>query len=97
MEQSTNYTPGDLPSTRSVEEALARIEAAVDDLARLTSPEVLDGPDAPTISQLVDAHTQICRLTDLLDGVQYIDRRSRLAGPVGKTDRLEGSAGPAAR
>ncbi len=72
MEQSTNDTAGGLPPAGSIEEALARIEAAVDDLAGLTGPEVLDGWDAPSIGRLVEAHTRVRRLTGRLDGVRYV-------------------------
>lgn len=41
--EPTNNAPGGLPGARSVEEALARIENAIDDLADLTGPVVLDG------------------------------------------------------
>jgi hypothetical protein len=69
--QSTNGTPGGLPPAGSIEEALARIEAATNDLAGLTGAEVLDGWDAPTVTRLADAHTRIRRLTGRLDGVRY--------------------------
>ncbi|WP_165362734.1 HNH endonuclease signature motif containing protein [Promicromonospora panici] len=69
--ESTNDTPGGLPPARSVEEALARIEAAIGDLAGLTGAEVLDGWGAPSIGRLVEAHTRIRRLTGRLDGVRY--------------------------
>jgi len=43
VEQSTNDAmSGGLPAARSIEEALARIETAVDDLAGLTDPGVLE-------------------------------------------------------
>jgi hypothetical protein len=72
VEQSTNdATPGGLPPARSIEEALARAEAAMDNLAGLTGAEVLDGWDAPSISRLVEAHSRIRRLTGRLDGVRY--------------------------
>ncbi|WP_129788178.1 HNH endonuclease signature motif containing protein [Promicromonospora panici] len=72
MEQSTNNTtPGGLPPAASIEEAVARIKAAVGDLADLTGPEVLDGWDAPSIGRLIEAHTHIRGLTGQLDGVRY--------------------------
>jgi hypothetical protein len=77
MGQSTNDTPGNdatpggLPPARSIEEALARAEAAMDELAGLTGAEVLDGWNAPTVSRLVEAHSRIRRLTGRLDGVRY--------------------------
>ena len=51
---------------------MARIEAAVDDLAGLTGPEVVEGWDAPSITRLADAHTRIRRVTGRLDGVRYM-------------------------
>ena len=71
MVQSTNNTAGGLPPAGSIEETLTRIEAAMDDLAVLTGPEVLEGWDAPSISRLVEAHTRIRRVTGRLDGVRY--------------------------
>ncbi len=71
MEQSTNNTAGGLPPARSIEEALARIEAAMGDLAGLVGPEVLDGWDAPSIGRLVEAHTRVRRVTGRLDGVRF--------------------------
>ena len=72
MVQSTNDpTPGGLPVARSIEEALARIETAVGDLAGLVDPEVLDGWDAPGIGRLVEAHTRVRRVVGRLDGVRY--------------------------
>ena len=50
---------------------MARIRNAVNDLAGLTRPEVLDGWGAPTVSRLIEAHTQIRGLTGRLDGVRY--------------------------
>ncbi|MFC8796599.1 DUF222 domain-containing protein [Promicromonospora sp. NPDC057138] len=50
---------------------MARIRAAVNDLAGLTAPEVLEGWGAPTVSRLMDAHTEIRGLTGRLDGVRY--------------------------
>ncbi|MFC8943108.1 DUF222 domain-containing protein [Streptomyces griseoincarnatus] len=50
---------------------MARIRNAVNDLADLTRPEVLDGWGAPTVSRLIEAHTQIRGLTGQLDGVRY--------------------------
>ncbi|PUB22936.1 uncharacterized protein DUF222, partial [Promicromonospora sp. AC04] len=69
--QSMNNMPGGLPPADSVEEALARIEAAVGDLAGLTGAEVLDGWDAPSITRLTQAHTRIRRVTGRLDGVRF--------------------------
>ena len=72
MQQSTNgVAPGGLPPARSIEEALARIEAAVGDLAGLTGEGVLDGWDAPGIGRLVQAHCRVRRVTGRLDGVRY--------------------------
>ena len=72
MVQSTNNTAaGGLPPAESIEDALARIEAAMDDLAGLTGAEVLDGWNAPSIGRLVEAHTRIRGLTGRLDGVRY--------------------------
>ena len=71
MEQSTNGMSGGLPAARSVEEALARIETAIDDLVGLAGPEVLEGWDAPSVGRLADAHTRIRRVTGRLDGVRY--------------------------
>jgi hypothetical protein len=62
---------GGLPSTGSIEDVLARVEAAVGELAGLTDPEVLGGWDAPSVARLVDAHTWIRRVTGRLDGVRY--------------------------
>ncbi|GAA4696899.1 hypothetical protein GCM10023198_16270 [Promicromonospora umidemergens] len=72
VEQSTNDTTGGLPPAVSIEEALARIEDAVGELAGLTGPEVLDGWDAPSVARLVEAHTRARRLTGRLDGVRYV-------------------------
>ncbi|WP_369374073.1 DUF222 domain-containing protein [Promicromonospora sp. Populi] len=72
MEQPTNSTAaGGLPPARSIEEALARIEAGVGDLAGLVGPEVLDGWDAPSVGRLVEAHARVRRVTGRLDGVRY--------------------------
>lgn len=72
MVHSTDETaPGALPPPRSVEEALARIENAMDGLAGLVRPEALDGWTAPTATRLVEAHTRIRRVTGRLDGVRY--------------------------
>jgi hypothetical protein len=72
VEQSTNdTTPGGLPPARSIEEALAQVKNAIDNLAGLTDPEVLDEWNAPTVSRLADAHTRIRGLTGRLDGVRY--------------------------
>jgi hypothetical protein len=66
-----NGIAGGLPPAESVEEALARIENAVDDLAGLTGPEALDGWDAPSVTRLVEAHARVRRVTGRLDGVRY--------------------------
>ncbi|WP_454860023.1 DUF222 domain-containing protein [Promicromonospora soli] len=72
MEQPRNDgMSGGLPPAASIEEAVARLEAAAGDLAALTSPEVLDGWDGPSIGRLIDAHTAIRHLTGRLDGVRY--------------------------
>jgi hypothetical protein len=72
VERTTNGGPaGGLPAGVSIEEALARIENEIDNLAALTDPETLTGWDAPSISRLVDAHTRIRRVTGRLDGVRY--------------------------
>ncbi|GAA4689395.1 hypothetical protein GCM10023198_04940 [Promicromonospora umidemergens] len=59
------------PAAGSIEDALARFEGVLHDLAALTDPAVLDGWDAPSVGRLVDAHTRIRRLTGRLDGVRY--------------------------
>jgi hypothetical protein len=69
--ESTNGAPGGLPAARSIEEAVAQIENAIDRLADLTAAEVLDGWDAPAVSRLVGAHARIRGLTGRLDGVRY--------------------------
>ncbi|GHH64968.1 HNH endonuclease signature motif containing protein [Promicromonospora soli] len=71
MEQSTNGTASGMPPAESIEEALARIENAMDDLADLTGPEVLDGWNVPSVARLAEAHTRIRRVTGRLDGVRY--------------------------
>ncbi|WP_165362897.1 HNH endonuclease signature motif containing protein, partial [Promicromonospora panici] len=69
--ESTNDAPGGLPPARSAEEALARIDAAIGDLANLTAAEVLDGWNAPNIGRLIETHTHIRRATGRLDGIRY--------------------------
>jgi hypothetical protein len=72
VERTTNGGPaGGPPAAASIEEALARIENEIDNLAALTDPETLTGWDAPSISRLVEAHTRIRRVTGRLDGVRY--------------------------
>ena len=72
MEQTTNSGPASaLPGAASIEDVLALIENAVDELTTQTTPETLTGWDAPSISRLVDAHTRIRRVTGRLDGVRY--------------------------
>ncbi|MEU4365265.1 DUF222 domain-containing protein [Promicromonospora sp. NPDC023987] len=72
MEQSTDgMAAGGLPPAGSIEDALARIEGALGDLAGLVGPEALDGWDAPSIGRLVEAHSRVRRLTGRLDGVRY--------------------------
>jgi hypothetical protein len=72
VERTTNGGPaGGPPAAASIEEALARIENEIDNLAALTDPETLAGWDAPSISRLVEAHTRIRRVTGRLDGVRY--------------------------
>jgi hypothetical protein len=63
---------GGLPPAVSIEEALARIEAAVDDLTGLTGSGALTGWDTPSVTRLVQAHTRVRRVTGRLDGVRYI-------------------------
>ena len=60
-----------LPGGASIEDVLALIENAVDELASRTTPETLTGWDAPSISRLAEAHTRIRRMTGRLDGVRY--------------------------
>ncbi|MFI9488276.1 DUF222 domain-containing protein [Promicromonospora sp. NPDC052451] len=62
---------GDLPPVRSIEEALTRIEAVMDDLAELVGPDHLDGWNAPGVARLVEAHARIRRAAGRLDGVRY--------------------------
>lgn len=72
VEQTTNGGPaGGLPAADSIEDVLALLENAVDELTTQTTPETLTGWDAPNISRLVEAHTRIRRLTGRLDGVRY--------------------------
>ncbi|MEU4360776.1 DUF222 domain-containing protein [Promicromonospora sp. NPDC023987] len=72
MDQSTDgMAAGGLPPAGSIEDALARIEGAVAELAGLTGQEVLDGWDAPSVGRLVEAHSRVRRLTGRLDGVRY--------------------------
>jgi len=76
-EDEVGRSHGDQPSAlppvvaESIEDALARIEAAVGDLARLTDPETLTGWRAPAVSRLVEAHARIRRATARLDGVRF--------------------------
>ncbi|MGI5186963.1 DUF222 domain-containing protein [Promicromonospora sp. CA-289599] len=72
MEQTTNSgAAGGLPAAVSIEDVLALIENAVDELTTQSTPETLTGWDAPSINRLVEAHTRIRRLTGRLDGVRY--------------------------
>ena len=71
MEQTNDGVSGGLPPAASIEEAVARVEAAVGELADLTSVEVLEGWDAPSVGRLIEAHSRIRGLTGRLDGVRY--------------------------
>ena len=59
------------PAAASIEDVLALIENAVDELTTQTTPETLTGWDAPSISRLAEAHTRIRQVTGRLDGVRY--------------------------
>ncbi|MFC4626830.1 DUF222 domain-containing protein [Promicromonospora alba] len=72
MDRTTNGgSAAGLPAAASIEDVLARIEAATAELTALTDPETLTGWDAPTVTRLADAHTRIRRVTGRLDGVRY--------------------------
>ena len=71
VEQTTNSGPTSALPGGSIEDVLALIENAVDELTTQTTPETLTGWDAPSISRLADAHTRIRRVTGRLDGVRY--------------------------
>ena len=71
MDRSVSGVAGDTPSAGSIEQALARIEDAIGDLAELTRAETLDAWNAPSVTRLVEAHAQVRRLTGRLDGVRY--------------------------
>ncbi|MFC4627632.1 DUF222 domain-containing protein, partial [Promicromonospora alba] len=72
MDRTTKSGPAaGLPAAASIEDVLARIEAATAELTALTDPETLTGWDAPTVTRLADAHTRIRRVTGRLDGVRY--------------------------
>ena len=71
MEQMTNGGPASALPGASIEDVLALIENAVDELTTQTTPETLTGWDAPSISRLVEAHTRIRQVTGRLDGVRY--------------------------
>ncbi|MFC4627610.1 DUF222 domain-containing protein [Promicromonospora alba] len=72
MGQTTNGgSAAGLPAAASIEDVLARIEAATAELTALTDPETLTGWDAPTVTRLADAHTRIRQVTGRLDGVRY--------------------------
>jgi len=71
VEQSDGVAAGGRPAV-SIEEALARIERATDDLAGLVAAEVLDGWGAPGVGRLMQAHTRVRRVTGRLDGVRWV-------------------------
>lgn len=56
----------------SLEGVLDRIEAAVEDLAGLVAPGVLDGWGAPAVSRLVEMHGRVRRAVGRLEGVRWV-------------------------
>ncbi|WP_369372559.1 DUF222 domain-containing protein [Promicromonospora sp. Populi] len=60
-----------MPPARSIEDALARMDDVVGELADLVGPDALNGWNAPGFSLLTSAHTRIRRLTARLDGMRY--------------------------